>query len=438
MPKKPASAALVAGKLARWFRIHRRAMPWRETRDPYRIWLSEIMLQQTQVATVIPYYARFLARFPSVDALAAAPVDDVLTLWAGLGYYSRARSLHRGAQIIVERFGGRLPATRDALRQIPGIGPYTAGAILSIAFSLPEPLVDGNVARVLSRLTCLEGDWRVGAGKRAVWAAAGDLVAAGAQARVNPGDLNQALMELGATLCTPRTPECSRCPLADSCQAHQTGSETQYPQTPPKRVSPVWPLRAWVVEDARGRILFARRQAGGLFGGMWEVPTERAKAAPDVEPPFARLQHVLTHRVLELRACRVSSRSAAGRRCRQASFPCWSGTYEAYCWVLPAAALEGKTLALASVQQRLLRAFAAVVSPLPHAERVALWRRVRGCWRAAFPHPVFALRAPIAPSPHGREGLNRLHAWVKAVNFLTGRNEETSPWQTTAFAACTT
>src|SRR5260221_10317179 len=202
-----------AEKLVAWQRRHgRHDLPWQGTRDPYAIWLSEIMLQQTQVATVIPYYERFLKKFPTVSRLASAELDDVLKLWAGLGYYSRARNLHSGAKLVVERFGGRLPDSPDLIRQVPGIGAYTAGAILSIAYGKPEPLVDGNVARVLSRLNLIAGDYRKGATKERFWAAANELVSGCAGMNKNPGDLNQALMELGATICTPSSPQCSGCP----------------------------------------------------------------------------------------------------------------------------------------------------------------------------------------------------------------------------------
>src|SRR5262245_51065386 len=188
--------------LCNWFADNKRALPWRQSRDPYRVWLSEIMLQQTQVATVIPYYERFLKNYPTVEALAAAPLDDVLKLWAGLGYYSRARNLHHAAQMVASEFGGKFPDELEAIRRIPGIGAYTAGAVLSIAHGKAEALVDGNVARVLSRIFLLKGDWRGGEGKRAVWDAARKLVSDATAKKIDPGIFNQALMELGATICS--------------------------------------------------------------------------------------------------------------------------------------------------------------------------------------------------------------------------------------------
>ena len=351
----------VAAALCGWFAAEKRAMPWRETRDPYCIWLSEIMLQQTQVATVIPYYHRFLARFPTVEALAAAPLDDVLKLWAGLGYYSRARNLHRGAALVVARFGGRIPGSPELIREIPGIGAYTAGAILSIAFELPEPLVDGNVARVLARMLLLKGDWRKGELKERLWAVARELVASAHAAKTGtPGDLNQALMELGATVCTPRSPDCARCPVARFCRANELGVQADYPETPAKTDVPTWKLRAWVVEDAAGRILLARREESGLFGGLWEVPTERmvrvTRAKRETTRVLGRVTHVLSHRRLDIHIHRIAREKKDSRWDSEnvAGFPCWSGQYLDYRWMKLDEALGGKEVGLASVQRKVL------------------------------------------------------------------------------------
>ena len=340
--------------LAAWFAREKRSMPWRGTRDPYRIWLSEIMLQQTQVATVIPYYERFLARFPNVSALAAAPLDDVLKLWAGLGYYSRARNLHRGAKTIAERFEGKIPAAADTIREIPGIGDYTAGAILSIAYSLPEALVDGNVARVLSRLLLLEGDWRGGKGKRAVWAAARTLIAKAHRAGLHPGDFNEALMELGATVCTPRSPACTRCPLRAHCLARKKGLQESYPQLKERSASPEWKLRAWLVHAGNGKILFAQRGAEGLFGGLWELPTERIERKESSAPKsVARVTHVLSHRVLHIEAAETGLDAWRRRTPVDRDFPCWSGAYRKFRWLRAADARSG-AIALPAVQSRIL------------------------------------------------------------------------------------
>jgi A/G-specific adenine glycosylase len=357
---------VIASNLVTWFSKNRRPMPWRETRDAYRIWISEIMLQQTQVATVIPYYERFVARFPAVAELAAAPLDDVLKLWSGLGYYSRARNLHRGAQLIVERFAGKIPQIPDEIREIPGIGPYTAGAILSIAYGKPEPIVDGNVARVLSRLFLLKGDYRKPPAKEVVWDVARELARAGGTIPVLKissnvsGDLNQALMELGATVCTPRAPECLKCPLAKVCKACANGVQEQYPELEQKSASPVWHLRAWVVEDSAGRMLFAQRAPDGLFGGLWEVPTEKLSSADMGIPRESRcaaVTHVLTHRVLEidLHITAANSAEAAKRWSNPADFPCWSGSYTQYCWLSAREALKGEAIGLSSIQKKILR-----------------------------------------------------------------------------------
>ena len=288
--------------LRAWYRVARRDLPWRRTRDPYAIWISEVMLQQTRVETVIPYYARFLDALPTVSALAEAPIDRVLALWSGLGYYRRARLLHRGAQQIAREHRGALPRDANALAEIAGIGRYTAGAIASIAFGERAPIVDGNVARVLSRFDAREEDPASPAGKRALWARAEELASCDA-----PGDLNQALMELGATICTPKTPSCAACPIARACAARAKGIQSELPRVgkraKPKRAS----LRAFVVE-ARGAIAMGKRRADGLYGGLWEPPmlekTARAAAPFGLEisafDSRGTVEHVLTHRRLAI------------------------------------------------------------------------------------------------------------------------------------------
>ncbi|HLL22387.1 MAG TPA: A/G-specific adenine glycosylase, partial [Kofleriaceae bacterium] len=247
----------------------KRDLPWRRTRDPYAIWVSEIMLQQTRVATVIPYWERWMAKFPTVAALAAAPLDDVLAAWAGLGYYSRARNLHAGAKAV----GEDLPRTASELRGIPGIGPYTAGAIASIAHGERAPLVDGNVARVLARVCEIELDVKSTAGGKALWAKAGELMAA-LPDDAKPGDLNQGLMELGATVCTPTSPRCLVCPLAKLCIANQTGRQDELPVMPVRKKQDELPLLArthvWIEEACC--VIVGRRPPGGLFGALWELP----------------------------------------------------------------------------------------------------------------------------------------------------------------------
>lgn len=282
----------------------RRDLPWRRTRDPYAIWVSEVMLQQTRVATVIPYWERWMARFPTVGALAAAPLDDVLAAWAGLGYYSRARNLWAGAKAV----GDALPRTARELREVPGIGPYTAGAIASIAYGERAPLVDGNVARVLARVFAIEDDVKSARGTKLLWAKAGELMAA-LPAGAAPGALNQGLMELGATICAPRSPRCLACPVAEACAAHASGRQDELPVMPARKKQGELPLLArthvWIEEA--GTIVVGRRPAGGLFGGLWELPdlaaARRLGAAID-RAPVAHLSQVLTHRRLEVTVVR--------------------------------------------------------------------------------------------------------------------------------------
>lgn len=268
------------------------------------------MLQQTRVDTVIPYYARFLDAFPTVQALAEAPLDAVLAQWSGLGYYRRARLLHRGAQAVAREMKGKLPATAAELRAVPGIGPYTAGAIASIAFGEAAPLVDGNVARVLARIFAIELDVRSTKGNAVVWEHAGTLVRAGGGR--DAGLLNQALMELGATVCTPKSPRCSECPAAEACAAREQGKQEVLPivkkPTPPKP----WPRVALVAKvGAKGAVLLGRRREELVFGGLWEPPTYDDGAAATLGLPVGvrlkdasergTVRHVLSHRRMEVR-----------------------------------------------------------------------------------------------------------------------------------------
>jgi A/G-specific adenine glycosylase len=307
----PADGLLESARLARtaalaWFDRHKRDLPWRRTEDPYAIWVSEVMLQQTQVERVRDYYPRFLERFPTVKALAEASLSDVLAVWRGLGYYGRARNLHRAAREIVERFGGSLPPNLDALRTLPGFGRYTAGAVASIAFGIEAPVVDGNVARVLSRVLLIEGQPGDKAREVALWRAAADLVIG-----PRPGDLNQALMELGATVCTPSAPLCLLCPLQSGCGALATGRVAELP--PPKKSAPKKALDlAVAVAHRDGRVLLARRPEGGLFGGLWEMPCAPIETRgttvlrkmlgkrPVIGPEMLVLQRTLSHRRLRL------------------------------------------------------------------------------------------------------------------------------------------
>jgi len=305
--------------LISWYRRERRDLPWRSTRDPYAIWLSETMLQQTRVETVIPYYRRFLDRFPDVAALASADLEEVYAEWAGLGYYSRARHLHAAARQVLERFAGRLPGDSAELQSLPGVGRYTAGAVASIAFDRPEPVVDGNVERVLARALGIREDVRRPDTRRRLWEEAAALAAGSA-----PGDLNQALMELGATVCTPRAPRCEACPLAPGCDAVAAGDAESLPRKP--RKAPPRAARAVAgLVLRRGRLLAVQRPPGGLLGGLWELPGGEPDRGEGLERALARtlrervglevgqlepagsLEHVFTHRRLRLHLYRCGT-----------------------------------------------------------------------------------------------------------------------------------
>lgn len=301
--------------LLAWFDERARDLPWRRTRDPYAIWVSEVMLQQTRVETVIPYFERFLARFPTLADLAAAEEQAVLAAFSGLGYYRRARLLHRGAREAHARHG-EVPRDRAARRALPGIGDYTAGAIGSIAFGLQEPIVDGNVVRVLSRVHRIEAEHGPAKVRKVLWSLAGQWAVG-----ERPGDLNQALMELGATVCVPRAPRCDGCPLAPHCAVAGTALAAELPRLPARKEKAVVALRAAVVRDATGRLGLVR-QEGALYGGMHGCVTVEGTAATRIaglraaleatfpgavlEPtPCATLEHVLTHRTLRVRVHRA-------------------------------------------------------------------------------------------------------------------------------------
>jgi A/G-specific adenine glycosylase len=306
---QPRGADLVA-----WYDRHRRRLPWRalpgETPDPYRVWLSEIMLQQTTVKAVGPYFVRFTARWPSVPALAAAPLDEVLKLWAGLGYYARARNLHACAKAVVECHGGCFPATEAELATLPGVGPYTAAAIAAIAFDVPAAAVDGNAERVVARLFAVAQE--LPAGKPEIRRLALRLVPA-----ARAGDFAQALMDLGATICTPKKPACALCPWSDNCAARSRGDPESFPVKAPKKTGRQRRGAAFVVVRADGFVLVRSRPAKGLLGGMTEVPTTQwahdfdaedalahAPALRRARPKWRRIPgvvtHVFTHFPLEL------------------------------------------------------------------------------------------------------------------------------------------
>jgi A/G-specific adenine glycosylase len=310
-----------SARLIAWQRQHgRHDLPWQNTRDPYRIWLSEIMLQQTQVSTVIPYYARFLGRFPDVAALAAAPIDDVMALWAGLGYYSRARNLHRCAQAVVDLHGGAFPTSVDALADLPGIGRSTAAAIASFAFGARATILDGNVKRVLARVFGVEGfpgEKRV---ENAMWTLAESLLP------INGSDddvsaYTQGLMDLGATLCVRGKPDCARCPFADDCVANVTGRQRALPAARPKKAVPT--RRTWMLVLRDGdAVMLEKRPPSGIWGGLWSLPeaadedtlAERARdLGGDGEVlPLAPLTHTFTHFRLDIEPRLVEVDRAGG------------------------------------------------------------------------------------------------------------------------------
>lgn len=270
-------------KLLEWYEGGRRDLPWRLSQDPYEIWVSEVMLQQTQTKKVLSYYRRFLQRFPSIPALAAATLDDVLKVWEGMGYYARARNLHRAAKCVLENHGGRLPSDYAALLAIPGIGPYTAAAVASIAFGEARAVVDGNVVRVITRLFLIEEDPREAETRRRLQELAQSLLDPRA-----PGDFNQAMMELGATVCTPKKPACLLCPVSSTCKAYKMlDTPARLPFKAPKKVLPHHSIVAGLIWD-EGYIFIDRRQENGLLGGLWEFPGGKVEKGESPQEALTR------------------------------------------------------------------------------------------------------------------------------------------------------
>lgn len=322
--------------LLAWYRRAHRDMPWRRTRDPYRIWVSEIMLQQTQVVTATPYWLRFMERFPDVRALARARRDEVLAAWAGLGYYRRARLLHEAAGIVVREHAARVPSDPTAFAALPGVGRYTLGAVLSIGFGHPLPVLDGNVARVFSRWTGQPLAVKRPADTKVLWDMAEALMPAPSSKRggIAPGDWNQALMELGALVCTPRSPRCGTCPVRRHCVAFATGRQDELPP-PADRRAVVRVRRAMVLVEHDGRVLLARR-AGAHLEGLWEPPSVELDRGDDagtrltealeglgvratIRATSKRYAHTITHHAIEVRLYRgtlvgPAPRTSARRR----------------------------------------------------------------------------------------------------------------------------
>lgn len=253
--------------LLRWYARHKRDLPWRHTRDPYKIWVSEIMLQQTQVATVIPYYERWLKAFPTLSSLARAPLSKALELWAGLGYYRRVRMFHQAVRHLLENAKGIIPETSKALKELPGIGRYTAGAIASIAFGEKTPVLDGNVMRILTRIFAIPQSIDKPATLEKLWSLSADLLPA-----TNPGNLNQALMELGATVCYPSAPQCPRCPVRSLCAAHKKGEELSYPVRSAEERYKKLRMSALVLKNSQGEVWLEQQPEQGRWGGLWMFP----------------------------------------------------------------------------------------------------------------------------------------------------------------------
>lgn len=269
-------------RLMAWYAAHHRPLPWRETDDPYRIWVSEVMLQQTQVRTVLPYYQRFLTLFPTVEDLARADAGRVLKAWEGLGYYARARNLHKAAQIVSTAYGGRLPGDWEEMKKLPGVGDYIAAAVLSIAFGRAYAVVDGNVKRVLSRLFLMEDPVNSGGSYKAF-----KTVATGFMGEANSGVFNQAIMELGALVCKPSNPVCVRCCLRRYCRAHEMDAVSEYPKRIARKPVPTYHIAAGVVRKD-GKVLITRRKPEGLLGGLWEFPGGKVKEGEDVHAACIR------------------------------------------------------------------------------------------------------------------------------------------------------
>jgi A/G-specific adenine glycosylase len=316
---------------------HARPLPWRRTKAPYAIWLSEIMLQQTTVATVTPYYEKFLKKFPSFTELANATLEDILHLWQGLGYYSRARNLHACAQIVAQKYGGHLPKTEAELITLPGIGRYTAAAVASIAFNQPATVVDGNVERVISRL------YRI----KAPLAQAKKIIEGKAQRLTDPsqpGAYAEALMDLGSTICTPTAPQCAVCPVQTFCAACKQKDPEHFPIKKRKKHRPVKTGTAWVLIDKRGAVYLRQRPVQGLLGGLWEVPhtewepTPLPFNQPEQAVSCGEIKHVFTHFELKLKIkkSRVGTNHPAGQAFVPAALP-------------PLSSLMKKVLSLAEV-----------------------------------------------------------------------------------------
>jgi len=349
----------ISNAVVKWFEREQRALPWREDPSPYRVWISEIMAQQTRIETVLPYFSRFIKRFPDVNALADASLDEVLSMWSGLGYYSRAQNLHKAAKIIVERHGSGLPRDIKSLRALPGIGRYTAGAIASIAFDIPEPVLDGNIMRVLSRIFDLGGDIRSSHIRGRLWDIASAMIP-----QKNSRSFNQGLMELGALICTPKSPKCRECPVRFHCLSSARGTIADRPVKTARKASPIIYLIVAVIYRKDGALLLAQNDYKKLFGGLWLFPqiqiekSELEKSSKNdlakhfenhigvrlsIRKKIGSIRHVLTHRklILTLYECSIRDEKQFNP----------SG-YRSFRWVKNSRGLDG--LGLAAITKKML------------------------------------------------------------------------------------
>jgi A/G-specific adenine glycosylase len=292
-------ASWIRRKLLEWYRKHKRDLPWRRTQDPYRIWISEVMLQQTRVAAVIPYYERFLTLFPNASALASAAEQDLLAAWAGLGYYSRARNLQKAARVIVELV--EFPADYFALRGLPGVGDYTAAAVASIAFGMPHAVLDGNVLRVLSRLVAERGDIKSQVVRRRLGALAGTLLD-----RKHPGEFNQAVMELGATVCLPKQPSCGACPISPQCKGRQQGIENQLPISGVRPTASRRDRHLLAIEKGDKILLWQRPADSRRLAGFWELPEREQVPGAKVSVAVGTFRHTIVHTTYLVDVCRAT------------------------------------------------------------------------------------------------------------------------------------
>ncbi len=371
-----AQSAAIGQHLLAWYERHGRDLPWRRTRDPYAIWVAETMLQQTQVATVIPYYERFLARFPTVEALAGAPLDDLLKAWEGLGYYARARNLHRAARRVVEEWGSRLPQSPELLRCLPGVGRYTAAAVASIAFGHDAAALDANVRRVVCRLYAIDQDPRRPATQRRL-----EELALAAMPPGRAGDANQAFMDLGAAICTAAGPRCLICPLAEMCRAQQTGRQNDLPLRAVRPDRPHHDVTAAVIRGEGGRVLIAQRPLESMLGGLWEFPGGKRHPGEELRDCLRReieeeldveievgellcaIDHTFTHFHMTLYAfdCRLAR---GAPRCLGCIDLRWVSFDDA--GALPFPVADQKILAFLRDQQSSGRSAGAVMSVLGH------------------------------------------------------------------------